>query len=76
MLPGMRLARVLGVPESSLRLGWMKAAGIVLRRPVDVTIDNRAGRLQEAVFLRGLLFARQWEDYWCVAEDPATFLGS
>ena len=68
-----QLAQVLGVPESSLRLGWTEGSEIVLNRPVDVTIDNRAGRLQEAVFLRGLLFARQWEDYWCVAQVPPPF---
>jgi len=68
-----QLARVLGVAESSLRLGWAEGSDIFLDRAVDVTIGGRTSRLAEAVFLRRLVFARQWPDYWCVAQVPPPF---
>jgi len=61
-----QLARVLGVPESSVRFAWAQGSDIRLGRPVDLKVNERKGRLEETVFLGELLFARQWPDYWCV----------
>jgi two-component system, OmpR family, sensor kinase len=65
-----QLAQALGVPESTIRLGWEEGSEIQLKRPVDFSIDNRAVRMAEVVFLRELIVARQWPQAWCVAEVP------
>jgi two-component system OmpR family sensor kinase len=65
-----QLARALGVPDSAIQLGWAEGSDIQLNRPVAVTIDNRAVHITEVVFLRELVVARQWDDYWCVAQVP------
>ncbi len=65
-----QLAQVLGVPDATIRLAWAEGSDIQLDRPVDLEIDGRAGRLEEAVFLRELVAARQWPGYWCTAQVP------
>ncbi len=65
-----QLAQALGVPDTAIRLGWEEGSEIQLYRPVDINIDQREVRLAEAVFLRELVVARQWPDYWCVAQVP------
>ena len=68
-----QLAQVLGVPDSSIRLAWKEDTDVRLNRPVEVTVDSRNGRLEEAVFLGEFLIARKWPDYWCVGEVLPTF---
>lgn len=65
-----QLAQALGVPDAAIRLGWEEGSEIQLDRTVDISIDEREVRLAEVVFLRELVVARQWPDYWCVAEVP------
>ncbi len=72
-----QLAQALDVPASSIRLSWDTGSEIRLGHPVDIAIDQRVFRLPETIFLRELVAARQWPDYWCVAEvPPRSFLNS
>lgn len=66
-----QLAQALGVPESSVRLAWPGGSEIRLKRPAHINIDNRQNRVQESVFLRELMFARKWPDYWCIGTVPS-----
>ncbi len=65
-----QLAHILEVPEASLRLAWTPGSEIRFGRPVEITIGDREARMEETVFLGQLLFARQWQDHWCVGEVP------
>jgi two-component system, OmpR family, sensor kinase len=65
-----QLAQALGVPDTTIQLAWEEGSEIQLKRPVDVSIDNRATRMAEVVFLRELIVARQWPEGWCVVEVP------
>lgn len=68
-----QLAQVLGVPDSSVRLAWAEDTDIRINRVAEVAINGQSGRLEEAVFLGDFLFARKWDNYWCVGEVQPTF---
>jgi signal transduction histidine kinase len=70
------LAQALDVPKASILLGWTEGSEFQLNRPVEVAVGTRAVRLNEVVFLRELVAARQWPDHWCVAEVPPRSLAS
>ncbi|MCK9563133.1 MAG: ATP-binding protein [Bacteroidales bacterium] len=65
-----QLAGVLGVSESMLRLDSSAGGQIRTGRPVEITLGDRAGQLEETIFLGELRFARQWQGYWCIGEVP------
>jgi len=65
-----QLAQALGIPVGATRLAWSEGSEIRLDRTVEVNIGSRAVSMAETVFLRELIVARQWRDYWCVVQVP------
>jgi two-component system, OmpR family, sensor kinase len=64
------VADALDLESGELRIFWKTGSEIRLNRPTSVALDGRTHRLNQTLFLGGVVFARRVADGWCVHRVP------
>ncbi|MCB2079371.1 MAG: HAMP domain-containing protein [Novosphingobium sp.] len=66
----LQLANALGTRAADVALFWEKGSAIRGNRVDELNIGGRRVALEQAIFLKGAIFARLSADGWCVREMP------